>query len=466
MSVWGPFGELKSVEAIGLAMEYPIHKPTIELRNIHLSKQDAGSEFLESKPVRDEFGQWALADWPGKIKSREQLAQELADEERHFGSGADFGYDQFGGYKATQAKATGFFRVERVEGKWWFVDPEGHLYLSLGVNGAGAGFGGGRGAQPAGSSGGAGANLMTRRLASWGMTTGGADRPNTAFLRWPQNRQTTFLGLPDVYSDEFAAGIDSSARTQCESRKDDPLVLGYFIGNEPPWGGRESEVVDMILAGPDSATKAKLKEFVSQGDSPKRRQEFVVAAFEKYLNMICAAVRKYDPNHLILGIRFGGRPSDDVLRLGRVFDVCSINVYEYEPTKQVERAYRLTGRPVLLGEFHIGVPENGLGAGLVQARDQVERGIGYRYYVEQAAAVDGFLGAHWFQWRDEPVLGRMDGENYNIGFVDTTDRPYPELVKAAVVTHKRLLDVHSGRILPFAQKPMASDAGAPSSPWD
>jgi len=28
------------------------------------------------------------------------------------------------------------------------------------------------------------------------------------------------------------------------------------------------------------------------------------------------------------------------------------------------------------------------------------------------------LGAHWFAWRDEPVLGRMDGENYNIGFVD------------------------------------------------
>jgi hypothetical protein len=23
-------------------------------------------------------------------------------------------------------------------------------------------------------------------------------------------------------------------------------------------------------------------------------------------------------------------------------------------------------------------------------------------------------GAHWFAWGDEPVLGRMDGENYNI----------------------------------------------------
>ncbi len=60
----------------------------------------------------------------------------------------------------------------------------------------------------------------------------------------------------------------------------------------------------------------------------------------------------------------------------------------------------------------------------------------------------------------------MDGENYNIGFVDATDRPYPELVEAAKATNKRLLEVHGGRILPFNQRPMASEAGSPSSPWD
>ena len=27
-------------------------------------------------------------------------------------------------------------------------------------------------------------------------------------------------------------------------------MLGYFIGNEPPWPGRESQLVDAILAGP------------------------------------------------------------------------------------------------------------------------------------------------------------------------------------------------------------------------
>jgi hypothetical protein len=59
----------------------------------------------------------------------------------------------------------------------------------------------------------------------------------------------------------------------------------------------------------------------------------------------------------------------------------------------------------------------------------------------------------------------MDGENYNIGFIDCNDRPYKELVEAAKATNKRLLDVHSGKIVPFIQRPLASDFGTPISPW-
>ena len=102
----------------------------------------------------------------------------------------------------------------------------------------------------------------------------------------------------------------------------------------------------------------------------------------------------------------------------------------------------------------------------MQAASQTERGIGYRYFVEQAMSLPYCLGTHWFTWRDEPVLGRGDGGNYNIGFGDVTDRPYPELVAAAKTTHQRLPEVHAGKTPPFAQKPKAAAAGAPSSPWD
>ena len=59
----------------------------------------------------------------------------------------------------------------------------------------------------------------------------------------------------------------------------------------------------------------------------------------------------------------------------------------------------------------------------------------------------------------------MDGENYNIGFVDSTGRAYKELIAAVQETHKRLLDVHAGKVSPFSQRPKASEAGAPSTPW-
>jgi len=463
MSIWGPYGDLKKVESLSFVMDYPIAKPTLEIRSVTLAKEDPGSDFLEGKPVLDEFGQWAHADWPGKIHSREQLDNELAAEDKTLKPG-DFGYCEYGGYQNTKAKATGFFRVEQVDGKWWFVDPHGHLFLSTGSNGAGGRGGGRAGATDAPNP---AARRLERRMEAWGFNTGGAGmkKAYTAMVSAPRG-QNTFLGLPDVYSDEFVRGVDAVAAAQCAPRKDDPWLLGYFIGNEPPWDARESEVVSMILAGPASATQSQLKEFLAAGDTPERRKQFVVAAFQKQLEIQGAAIRKYDPNHLNLGIRFGGTVAEDVMRCARVFDVCSINVYEYEPTKQVASAYRITGRPVLIGEFHFGVPENGLGAGLVQTRDQVERAKGYRYYVEQAAALPGFVGAHWFTWRDEPVLGRNDGENYNIGFVDVTDRPYPELIKGVEATMKRLHGVHAGKTAAFKDRPKASTAGTPASPWD
>ena len=454
-SVWGPFGDLQLVESISLSMEYALNKPTIELRNVHLSKSDEGSEFLEPGPQLDSFGQWAHSDWPNKIRSKVQLTRELDAEDKALAVPAAFGYARYGGYKDSQARATGFFHVEQIDSHWWFVDPEGHLFLSMGINGTpggGAGFGGSPGSE-----------RTNRRLDSWGFTTGGQGRPGTIMLRWPLG--VNYLGLPDVHSTQFAADLDAAANSQCAPHKNDPLLLGYFIGNEPPWNGRESELCGLILAGPDTATRSALKDFLAAGDTPIARRDFVLASFRKYLEIVCGAVRKYDPNHLILGIRFGGRMADEVMIAAQIFDVCSINVYEYEPTRQIIRAARLSGRPILIGEFHIGVPADGLAAGLVQARDQAERGIAYRYYVEQAASLPWFVGAYWFEWRDEPVLGRMDGENYNIGFVDVADRAYTELVEAAKTTHKRLQDVHSGKLLPFARHPLASESGAPSTPW-
>jgi len=467
MSVWGPFGSIDDVQALGVTMTYPINQPKLEIRSIRLTTEDVESDFLENKPVLDAFGQWAHADWPNKIHSKEQLAEELAEEAKTLANSSPFNTCEYGGYLNTQTKATGFFRVEQIDGIWWFVDPHGHLFLSTGSNCIR-----GRGRRAAKVD----TNLIERRMTAWGLNTvgnwssfreseDGRRKAYVATFRSPRT-QPMFLGMPDVYGEEFARRLDEAAQRQCERLKDDPWLIGTFIGNEPPWPERESELVDMFLNGPDTVTKTKLRDYLAQGDTKKRREQFVHTMFERYLDLINAAIKKYDDNHLNLGIRFGGSPPEAVCRMAKKFDVCSINVYEYEPTRQLKRTFALTGRPIVIGEFHFGVPANGLSAGLVQTQNQSERAAGYRYYVEQAMALPYFLGAHWFQWQDQPVLGRMDGENYNIGLVDVTNRPYPELVQALKATHKELYDVHTGKVKPFSHRPIASEAGTPNSPWD
>ena len=44
-------------------------------------------------------------------------------------------WDQYGGsLNGPQLKATGFFRTEKVNGKWWLVDPDGQLFFSHGMD--------------------------------------------------------------------------------------------------------------------------------------------------------------------------------------------------------------------------------------------------------------------------------------------------------------------------------------------
>ena len=114
---------------------------------------------------------------------------------------------------------------------------------------------------------------------------------------------------------------------------------------------------------------------------------------------------------------------------------------------------------MLIGEFHIRRAGPGMAPGLVQAMNQEERGLAYSYYVEHAAAHPEVICTHWFEWIDEPVTGRNDGENYNIGWIDVTDQPYAELVGAAKTTHARLLDIHSGKLPPTDRRARTSDLG-------
>lgn len=504
----GGHGPTTAVQGLSVVMRYPVGKATLEIRSVTLAKTDPGDEVLEGKPLVDEFGQYNHAEWPGKAKGKEDLEKAWSAEADALKAASPLDLDAFGGFLGTPLKATGFFRVEKVDGRWWFVTPEGHLFYSTGVNGIGTAMGTrttGRedyfakippllspppgqpnrwGPQSSfytsnlqrrfGEDYRAGwAQLTADRLSAWGLNTSYSSALNEALgdssrkkpyvltLRGWQMDQS-IMGLPDVYSEVFVQRVDAEAARQLTPRKDDPYLLGYFIGNEPPWPARESQLVDLVLAGPATEMQKRFRAELTKEDTPERRRQLVLDAFERYLAVINAAVKKYDPNHLNLGIRFGGTPPDYVVKLARVFDVYSLNKYRWTPPRELlDNVYKLTGLPILIGEFHIGVPNRGMAPGLVQAMNQEERGVAYRYYVENAAAHPAVMGTHWFQWIDQPVTGRGDGENYNIGWVDVTDRPYAELVEAAKATHARLYEVHAGKAKPVDQKPRASEVGTP-----
>ncbi len=497
LGLWGPFVSLKDVREIEFEMEQPAGSPRLEIRRIELARQSPGDAILEGQPLVDQFGQFKHDSWEGKTASLEQLQAAWRDEEKSLAP-SDFGYCSYGGFKNTKARATGFFRVEKMDGKWWFVDPDGHLFLSMGsdviqpvmvtrTQGRESFFESlppanllpPRNPQRAGEP---GASFFTwnlsrrfgedwikgwidvtfRRMEAWGLNTVAnwsdsrlwdARRKPYAIPLASWQTEVGYLGLPDVYSEEFATLTDRRAQQQCENRKDDPWLLGYFLANEPPFPQKELQTVDLILAGPDTATKAELKKWLAAGDTPERRKEFIARAFDRYIQLTSQAVKKYDPNHLNLGMRSGGRPTEAEIAASRPFDVYSVNIYDYQVAPdRVSRIATLTGKPVIIGEFHFGTPARGLAASLVQVRDQHERGVAYRYYVEQALAMPEMIGTHWFQWADQPCTGRFDGENYNIGLVDVTDRPYRELVEALKETHKRLYQVHLGELKPFSTK--------------
>jgi agarase len=84
--------------------------------------------------------------------------------------------------------------------------------------------------------------------------------------------------------------------------------------------------------------------------------------------------------------------------------------------------------------------------GLVPCRDQADRAKTYKDYVEGALRHPNFVGAHWFKYSDEPTTGRSyDEENYQIGFVDTCDTPYPETVAACREVGYNLYEIRLGK---------------------
>ncbi len=490
-------------------MRHPSQPSQITIYNFTLRDDVPADDIIDKKPLIDSFGQWIPENWTGKAHTAQDL-RALWDADKLEPS--DFGFCPLGGDKRRTLRATGFFRVEKTDGRWNFIDPHGHPFFSSGMDLVGYKQGsygtdvtrreylfqqlppdGPAWLKPGKVVSFYTANIMKRfgeswesdwskhtiaRLKSWGFNTvaNWSDYDVATTSRMPyviplQGWQTKKIfpfpwDFPDVFSKEFEENVDAAARRQLTPLKNDPNLIGWFIGNEPHWArsfGSLTPWPEMLLADPEpSATKAKLQQLLKEnpGNQQRVKDEFLYTCARQYFEVITAALRRHDPNHLVLGIRFAENPNNRWVELSRLFDTFSVNIYsrEFMPDpSNIKRFAEVSGRPVVIGEFTACTPGRGMQGlfyGGHKVRDYAERGKAYRYYVENSAANPYIIGTHWFQMVDDLPTGRpSDGERLNYGFINVIDLPYPELVDAARQAHRRMYDLKQGKAIPYSVKP-------------
>jgi hypothetical protein len=392
-------GSISQVDTLSVIMQQPINAPTFMLSNVRLTMEPEDS-ILSPVPLVDEFGQWIPAEWPGKVRTSDELTAAWSEEDKN-AEKTDYKVSKYGGYLDTRVKATGYFRVEKINDRWWLVDPEGYLFFSTGCCAVipGGSFSRIEGREyifaafppeeltlsdkRIGNAAFYSWNLYRRyghewyekwidmtikRMNSWGLNT--VDNwldPAIIFKNrktytvklggWGYDART--MGLPDIYDPDYVSRVETSAKERCAPLKNDPYLLGYFVGNEPAWPGREAELVNVILEGEDTPMKSALETYLLEGDNTERRKAFIYDTYTRSTKIVNSAIRKYDPNHLNLGLRFGSSPPIDLIKASASigFDVFSINVYAVSPDMaRLNNIYDNTGMPIIIGEFHFGVP--------------------------------------------------------------------------------------------------------------
>jgi hypothetical protein len=156
----------------------------------------------------------------------------------------------------------------------------------------------------------------------------------------------------------------------------------------------------------------------------------------KYFKTTHDIIRSLDPNHLILGVRFNQQPPLSVVQSAKNYvDAFSFNCYinSYENPPYLEQIYNMTSKPLIITEFSYFSDDNRSNdrntysfSGKVNS--QHLRAESYKQRVIKSASKTYIIGIDWFQWNDEPPMGRTpDGENHNFGIVDINDREYEEM---------------------------------------
>ena len=171
--------------------------------------------------------QWQLARWQKTIEMSKKEDDKLL---------ASVTFDP-----STIRGQAGFFRVGKsVNGKWWFIDPEGQAFYHKGSTGLNAGKSGGRRANlPPVAEG--KAKKWVRYLKAWGFNGMGAwttpeffdkNMPFTEIIETFYEQPWLKTKFPDVWDVRWSDNIDAKCKQLCQPLKNNKMLLGYFLDNE------------------------------------------------------------------------------------------------------------------------------------------------------------------------------------------------------------------------------------------
>jgi agarase len=413
--------------------------------------------------------------------------------------------------ESNNKKSSGFFKVEQVNGRWCFIDPDGKTFFSTGVCAVRTSgfYAPDLGYSPYYK------NIMGKyknevnwaqttydRLKNWNFNTIGYGDEYIVATGMPYCKKLSMSGhiwnsgkIPDYFSEEWIQNVDDNAREHVAPLAEEKQLIGYFLDNEIHWSldwrshhdlfedycgmpsvspGKKTLVrflkdryYDDITAfntvwKTNHACFDELLNVTSLGLFPKNnhvrsdRAAFTFLVAEQYFKICYQTIKKYDSNHLILGVRYQSYlvPIEVIKASIPYVDVISVNHYFARPillgptiaiekllgfvcTMNILEEYHLiSGKPVLISEFNIRAKDAGLPnkkpsqifSPVVKTQekrsDTFEKMM--RWFISKPYAI----GYHWFAYMDEPKTGRSnDGENSNTGIVNLLDEPYEVLVE-------------------------------------
>ncbi|MCC6074090.1 beta-agarase [Pseudomonas sp. GCM10022188] len=129
------------VVAVTLSLDHPNAPQSLLLGRFGV-RSETDLQQAAYAGIVDDYGQFSRGQWPEKIASDTQLREAAVAEnlqlQRWLGERPRT--DRFGGLlDGPTFTASGFFRTEKRDGRWYLVTPSGQAFYSLGVNALSAG---------------------------------------------------------------------------------------------------------------------------------------------------------------------------------------------------------------------------------------------------------------------------------------------------------------------------------------